>query len=252
MDRLTDEVRQGAPWTMLFANNIVICSETKQQAEDNLERWRYALERRGMKVSRSKTEYMCMNGSGNGKICLQKEELKKVNEFKYLGTTVVSNGEYGREVKNRIQAGWSSWRRVSAVICDRRVPAKVKDKVYKTVVRPSMLYSLETAGLTKKQEAELEVAELKMLRFSLGVTRMEKIKNEYIQGTAHMKCFGDKTREARLRWFGHVKRSEEEYIGRKVLSMELIGKRGRGRPKRRFMDQRGFGGGKDQRRRCMG
>ena len=46
-----------------------------------------------------------MNGSGNRKICLQKEELKKVNEFKYLGTTMVSNGEYSREVKNRIQVG---------------------------------------------------------------------------------------------------------------------------------------------------
>ena len=98
-----------------------------------------ALERRGMKVSRSKTEYMCMNGSGSGKIYLQKEELKKVNEFKYLGTTMVINGEYSREVKNRIQVGWSCWRRVPAVICDRRVPAKVKGKVYKTVVRPSML-----------------------------------------------------------------------------------------------------------------
>ena len=77
---------------------------------------------------------------------------------------------------------------------DRRVPAKVKGKVYKTVVRPSMLYGLEMTALTKKQEAELEVTELKMLRFSLGVTRMDKIKNEYIQGTAHVKCFGDKTR----------------------------------------------------------
>ena len=85
-------------------------------------------------------------------------------------------------------------RRVSAVICDRRVPAKVKGKVYKTVVRPSMLYGLEMAALTKKQEAELEVAELKMLRFSLGVTRMDKIKNEYIRGTAHVKYFGDKTK----------------------------------------------------------
>ena len=48
-----------------------------------------------------------------------------------------------------------------------------------------MLYGLETVALTKKQEAELEVAGLKMSRFSLGVTRMDKIKNEYIWGTAH-------------------------------------------------------------------
>ena len=46
-----------------------------------------------------------------------------------------------------------------------------------------------------------------------------------IRGTAHVKRFGEKTREARLGWFGHVKRREEEYIGRKVLAMELPGKR---------------------------
>ena len=48
-------------------------------------------------------------------------------------------------------------------------------------VRPAMLYGLETVALTKRQEAEMEVAELKMLRFSLGVTRMDKIRNEYIR-----------------------------------------------------------------------
>ena len=48
-----------------------------------------------------------------------------------------------------------------------------KGKVYKMVVRPAMLYGLETVPLTKKQEVELVVAELKMLIFSLGVIRMD-------------------------------------------------------------------------------
>ena len=43
----------------MFADDIVICSESKEQVERSLERWRYALERRGMKINRSKTEYMC-------------------------------------------------------------------------------------------------------------------------------------------------------------------------------------------------
>ena len=64
------------------------------------------------------------------------------------------------------------------VICDRRVPARVKLKVYKVAVRPAMLYGLETATMTKRQEVEMEVAGVKMLRFSLGVTRMYKIRNE--------------------------------------------------------------------------
>ncbi|KAK3559294.1 hypothetical protein QTP86_010737 [Hemibagrus guttatus] len=58
MDQLSEEVRQESPWTMMFADDIVICSESREQVEENLERWRFALERRGMKVSRSKTEYM--------------------------------------------------------------------------------------------------------------------------------------------------------------------------------------------------
>ena len=48
----------------------------------------------------------------------------------------------------------------------------------------------------------MEVAELKMLRFSLGVTIMDKIRNEYIRGTAKVGKFGEETREARLIWYG--------------------------------------------------
>ena len=49
------------------------------------------------------------------------------------------------------------------MICDTRVPARVNGKGYKVAVRPAMLYGLETVTLTKRQEAEMEVAELKML-----------------------------------------------------------------------------------------
>ncbi|KAK3550648.1 hypothetical protein QTP70_002351 [Hemibagrus guttatus] len=234
MDQLSEEVRQESPWTMMFADDIVICSESREQVEENLERWRFALERRGMKVSRSKTEYMCVNErEGSGTVRLQGEEVQKVQEFKYLGSTVQSNGECGKEVKKRVQAGWNGWRKVSGVLCDRKISARIKGKVYRTVVRPAMLYGLETVSLRKRQESELEVAELKMLRFSLGVTRLDRIRNEYIRGTAHVGRLGDKVREARLRWFGHVQRRESEYIGRRMLDMELPGRRQRGRPKRR-------------------
>ncbi|KAK3540907.1 hypothetical protein QTP86_004171 [Hemibagrus guttatus] len=209
MDQLSEEVRQESPWTMMFADDIVICSESREQVEENLERWRFALERRGMKVSRNKTEYMCVNErEGSGTVRLQGEEVKKVQEFKYLGSTVQSNGECGKEEKKRVQAGWNGWRKVSGVLCDRKISARIKEKVYRTVVRVAMLYGLETVSLRKRQESELKVAELKMLRFPLGVTRLDRIRNEYIRGTAHVGRLGDKVREARLRWFGHVQRRE--------------------------------------------
>ncbi|KAK3569460.1 hypothetical protein QTP86_031442 [Hemibagrus guttatus] len=150
MDQLSEEVRQESPWTMMFADDIVICSESREQVEENLERWRFALERRGMKVS-----------------------------------GIQSNGECGKEVKKRVQA--------------------------------------ETVSLRKRQESELEVAELKMLRFSLGVTRLDRIRNEYIRGTAHVGRLGDKVREARLRWFGHVQRRESHRQPVDVCSLSSMG-----------------------------
>ena len=90
---------------------------------------------------------------------------------------------------------------MSGVICDRRVSTRVNGNV-----RQAMLYRLERVALTTTQEAEMDVAELKMLRFSLRVTRMDTIRNEYIRRTAQVGRFGEKTREARLMWCGHVRR----------------------------------------------
>ncbi|KAK3509207.1 hypothetical protein QTP70_025560 [Hemibagrus guttatus] len=187
MDQLSEEVRQESPWTMMFADDIVICSESREQVEENLERWRFALERRGMKVSRSKTEYMCVNErEGSGTVRLQGEEVKKVQEFKYLGSTVQSNGECGKEVKKRVQAGWNGWRKVWGVLCDRKISARIKGKVYRTVVRPAMLYGLETVSLRKRQESELEVAELKMLRFPSACTKNMTLN---IQSNCYNACY---------------------------------------------------------------
>ena len=96
-----------------------------------------------------------------------------------------------------------------------------------------MLYGLET--VRKRQEAELEVAEVKMLRLSLGVMRMDRIRNENIRRTAHVRCFGEKVRETRLRWVGHEQRRNSEYVGRRMMRLELSGRRPRRRPNR-FMD----------------
>ena len=99
-----------------------------------------------------------------------------------------------------------------------------------------MVYGLETVAVTKKQVEEIEVAEMKMLRFAMRVTRKDKIRNEHIRNTVKVERLGMKMREGRLRWYGHIMRRDQEYIGRKMMEMELPGKRKRGRPKRRFLD----------------
>ena len=43
MDKLTDEVRREPPWMMLFADDFVICKETRGEVEQRLESWSYVL-----------------------------------------------------------------------------------------------------------------------------------------------------------------------------------------------------------------
>ena len=99
-----------------------------------------------------------------------------------------------------------------------------------------MVYGLEMVVVMKKQAEEMEVAEMKMLKFAMGATRKDKIRNEYIRGTVKVERLGMKMREGRLRWYGHVMRRDQDYVGRKMMEMELPGKRKRGRSKRRFLE----------------
>ena len=89
---------------------------------------------------------------------------------------------------------------MSGVLCDKTLSARVKGKIYKSVVRPAMLYGMETVAVTERQVGKMEVAELKMVRWALGVTRKNKIRNEYVKGIAKIAKIGDKLRNARLRW----------------------------------------------------
>ena len=61
---------------------------------------------------------------------------------------------------------------------------KLKGNVYRTVVRPALLYGAETWATTRGQEARLEVNEMRMLRWMCGVTRRDKIRNENKTGAS--------------------------------------------------------------------
>ena len=113
-------------------------------------------------MSRSKTEYLRVGGVDDGlELKLHREKVKRAKHFKYQSSTVSNDGRCEEKVRRRIQAGWMSWRKVSGVLCDRKLSAKVKGKMYKSVVRPTMLHGMETVAVTERQMGKMEVAELK-------------------------------------------------------------------------------------------
>ena len=89
-----------------------------------------------------------------------------------------------------------------------------------------MMYVAETWAVKKAHEKKLEVAEIRMLRWMSGVTKLGRIRNERIRGTTKVGEISKKVQESRLKWYGHVSIREDEYVGKRVMGMEVPGKEG--------------------------
>ena len=114
---------------------------------------------------------------------------------------------------------------------------KLKSKLYKTVFRPAMVYGSEYWALRKQEEQRLHTTEMKMLRWSQGKVRKDRIKNETIRGIARVTPIKSVLTQKRLSWYGHVMRREDTHLTRSTLNMTVMGPRHRGRPQMRWLDR---------------
>ena len=69
--------------------------------------------------------------------------LQQVYNFEYLGVTLDSRGGPETAVKARVTAAWAKWRELSGVKHDKKMPRKLKVKLYNTIIRPVLLYGVE-------------------------------------------------------------------------------------------------------------
>ena len=135
----TENIEKDPPWAMVFADDLVLCAMTREEGEEDLETWRVVFERHGLKISRTKTEYLpSPTNDTETTVKIVDAELPTVTSFKYLGSLSTSEEGSQADVNNRIRIGWMKWKEVSGVMCDRKMPVKLKDKVFKTIIRPAM------------------------------------------------------------------------------------------------------------------
>ena len=66
-----------------------------------------------------------------------------------------------------------------------------------------------------------------------GVTKLERIRNEIIRRTTKGGEISKKVQESTLKWYGHLLRREDEYVGKREMVMDMPGERRSGIPKRR-------------------
>jgi hypothetical protein len=236
MDEVTRDIQGDIPWCMLFADDVVLVDDSRVGVNRKLELWRQTLESKGFRLSRTKTEYMrcgfsTTNHGEEEEVSLEGQVVPQKDTFRYLGSMLQKDGDIDEDVSHRIKVGWLKWRQASGVLCDKRVPQKLKGKFYRTAIRPAMLYGAECWPTKRRHVQQLGVAEMRMLRWACGHTRKDRIRNDVIRGRVGVAPIEEKLVQHRLRWFEHIQRRPSEapvHIGRLRRADNV--KRGRGRP----------------------
>ncbi|XP_070055490.1 uncharacterized protein [Nicotiana tomentosiformis] len=130
---------------------------------------------------------------------LTSQIIPKKGSSKYLGSVIQGDGEIDEDVTQLIGVGWMKWRLAPGVLCDRKMPLKLKAKFYKAVVRPTILYCAECWPVKNSHIQKMKVAEMRMLRWMCEHTRLDKIMNKDIRVKVDIALMEDKMREIRLR-----------------------------------------------------
>ena len=239
---LTSGIMQELLLSLLFADDVGLASERVSKLQGVFDKWKQILEDHGLRVSESKTEYMFLPFSDpqapSPDIMINGNVMQKCTSFKYLGSILNILGTCDEDANHRVSVGWLKWQQNSGVLCDKRMPPKLKGKIYTTVVRPALTYGSKCWTMYDKFGRDLTTAEMKMCRMSLGVTKLDHIKSERIRGALHIKeAIVDKVRNERNDWFAKVHSQNETNVAKKVLMMDIPQGRKRGRPKNSWAGQ---------------
>ena len=303
MNEITKDIKQGLPWEILFADDLILMASTEEELKAKLNLWKNKLEDNGMKVNIEKTKIMecnrktkpeepktirwpcaiCKKGVGTSSIqctkchmwvhrrcsgtttaltklkasficsicsgqkkpgtlndkvfnLTQDIQLEKVTTFSYLGDKIQANGGAQEAVRNRIRAAWAKWREVAALLLKKEIALKNRALAYKIYIRSALIYGSETWALKATDESALLRTELRMLRWMIGGANNPNKSEKLVREATNVESIVAAIQNHRLKWYGHVMRRKDECWIRKCLTMDVEGKRERGRPAKCWMD----------------
>ena len=144
--------------------------------------------------------------------------------FCYLGDTLNVGGGCSLAVATRIRSAWNKFRDLSGVLLSKGVSLRMKGVVYKSCVRPAMIYASETWAVKAADTGAIQRTEMRMLRWMAGASLRERKSSAEIRIMLNVEDVAEVTRRSRLRWFGHTQRREEDAWINKIQSFNIEGR----------------------------
>ena len=142
----------GTPLLLAYADDVNILGGGLHTVKKNAEAFSAATKEIGLEVNAHKTKYMTVSQDQNaGRIHSMKMDsfyIERLEDFKYLGTTLTNQNSIQKEIKSRLKFGNACYHLVQNLLSSSLLFKNLKIKTYKTVILPAVLYGCETWSLT--------------------------------------------------------------------------------------------------------
>ena len=192
----------------------------------------------GMEISAEKTKLMTNSKNFTSDISINGHKLEYVDKFKYLGAIVSEKGSRP-EILARIALTIAALTKLGPIWKDRYISINSKIRLMRSLVLAIFLYACETWTLNAELEKRIQAMEMRCFRKILGISYKDRITNIEVKERIkqHIGQYEDllsTVKKRKLRWFGHVTRSES--MSKTILQGTVEGGRKRGRQKKRWED----------------
>ena len=223
---------------LLFADDMVLIADNEESLQMNLKKLDEALIRWEMKMNWEKTEVMKV-GKERGQCCVEvgDRRLESVEVVKYLGVMISGDGRMEEEVRSRIGKAARVIGALNEPVWKRKeLSRRTKLKVYNAIVVPTLMYGSETWVLNKPQESAIQATEMRVLRRIAGKRMVDRVRNVEIRDELKQERVLEKVKRSQVRWREVLQEMGPERLARRVYEAEMEGRRGRGRPRKKWND----------------
>jgi|TARA_B110001454_G_scaffold215734_1_gene237708 exonuclease III len=194
-----------------FADDLALTSQTIADAEALLHSLESAAAAVGLICNESKTEFITTSLSEQSIKSLSGKEIKKVEDFKYLGSSIMNSDQ---DFKNRKGMAWSACNKLDK-IWQSDMHNSIKIKLFRATVEPILLYGSETWTLTTKQMKRLDGTYTNLLMRVQNIHWKQHATLDQIYG--NLPRVSNKLSQRRVQFAGHCFRAEDEVVSSLVL-----------------------------------
>ena len=216
---------------LLFADDCALAAHTEEALQRLCDCFASAARRFGLIISIKKTEVLYQPAHGNAYvppvITIEGKQLKAVELFKYLGSTVSKEASADAEITARIGKATTAFGRLNKRLWkNRNIRVDTKVSVYKAAVVTSLLFGCETWTLKKAHISQLEKFHQISLRKIARIRWFHKVTNYEVLRRCKIGSIQSLVESAVLRWTGHVTRMSNDRIPKKLLYGRLASGKG--------------------------